>query len=157
VCITAALLDLGSLPWFLLLGAVNLIVLASIVISAETRLARGIRDDRNRILSVLARALNAKDDVHVNHADAQVLGLLSRLEAGLEAKQAASARNFGLGHLWLRLSTVGTAMVRAATSPASTDILAVLALVALRLNDVFASRLATLRPMTGPAAGLGGQ
>src|SRR5690625_7722148 len=40
VCITAALLDLGSLPWFLLLGAVNLIVLASIVVSAGTRQIR---------------------------------------------------------------------------------------------------------------------
>ena len=154
VCITAALLDPGSLPWFLLLGAVNLIVLASIVISAESRLARGIRDDRNRILSVLTRALNAKDDVHANGADAQVLGLLSRLEAGLEAKQAASARNFGLAHLWLQLSTVGTAMVLAATSPASTEILAVLALMALGLNEVFASSLEAFRQMPGLAAAL---
>src|SRR5699024_12396690 len=93
----------------------------------------------NRILSVLARALNAKDDVHVNHADAQVLGLLSRLEAGLEAKQAASARNFGLAHLWLQLSTVGTAMVLAATSPAPTEIPAVLAPMALVRSGACAS------------------
>jgi ATP-binding cassette subfamily C protein CydCD len=154
VSITAALLDPGSLPWFLLLGAVNLIVVASIVISAESRLARGIRDDRNRILSVLTRALNAKDDVHANGADAQVLGLLSRLEADLEAKQAASARNFGLAHLWLQLSTVGTAMVLAATSPAPTEILAVLALMALGLNEVFASSLEAFRQMPGLAAAL---
>jgi hypothetical protein len=83
---------------------------ASIVIRAESRLARGIRDDRNRILSVLTRALHAKDDVRTpTGADAQVLGLLSGLEADLEAKQAASARNFGLAHLWLQLSTFGTA------------------------------------------------
>src|SRR5699024_3974681 len=100
------------------------------------------------------RAPTAKEDVDANGSAAQVLALLSRLEARREAKQAASARYFGLAHLWLQLSTVGTAVVLAATSPASTEILAVLSLIALGLNEVFASSLEAFRQMPGLAAAL---
>ncbi|WP_209324708.1 thiol reductant ABC exporter subunit CydC [Brevibacterium renqingii] len=154
VSITAALLDLGSLTWFLLLAAVNLIGLACIVVPAESRLAHGIRNDRSRILSLLTRALDAKDDLHTNAADGRVLGLLAGLERSLEAKQAASARNFGLAHLWLQLSTSATAVILAVTSEAPTEIAAVLALMALGLNEVFASGLDAFRQLPALGAAL---
>jgi ATP-binding cassette subfamily C protein CydCD len=149
VAITAGLLDLGSLPWFLLLAVVNLIAVPLIVIRAESRLASGVRDDRNRILSVLTRALGAKDDLHINGADRRVIGLLAGLETSLETKQAASARNFGLAQIWLQLSTTATAIILAVTSSAPTEIVAVLALMAVGLTEVFSSGLEAFRQMPG--------
>ncbi|MGC3021654.1 thiol reductant ABC exporter subunit CydC [Brevibacterium sp. FAM 24630] len=154
VSITAALLDFGALPWILLLAGIDLIIVPIIVIRAESRLARGIRDDHNRILSLLTRALSAKDDLHTNGADDRVLGLLAASEKRLAAKQAASARNFGLAQVWLQLSTFATALVLAVTSETPTEILAVLTLMALGLNDVFASALEAFRQLPGLAAAL---
>ena len=82
VSITAALLDVSSLGWFILLGAVNLVIVPILVIQAESRLASGIREDRNRILSVLTRALHAKDDLRTNRVESRVLGLVAGLEIG---------------------------------------------------------------------------
>jgi ATP-binding cassette subfamily C protein CydCD len=154
VGITVGLLDLGSLPWFVLLAVVDLIVLPLIVIRAETRLARGVRTDRNRILSLLTRALDAKDDLHINGADGRVLGLLAAHEQSLEAKQAASARNFGIAQVWLQLSTTATAVIVAMTSGAPTEIAAVLALMAVGLGDAFASGIDAFRQMPALAAAL---
>lgn len=154
VSITAALLDFGALPWILLLAGIDLIIVPIIVIRAESRLARGIRDDHNRILSLLTRALSAKDDLHTNGADDRVLDLLAASEKRLAAKQAASARNFGLAQVWLQLSTFATALVLAVTSETPTEILAVLTLMALGLNDVFASALEAFRQLPGLAAAL---
>ncbi|WP_210602404.1 thiol reductant ABC exporter subunit CydC [Brevibacterium oceani] len=154
VGITVGLLDLGSLPWFVVLAVVDLIVLPLIVIRAETRLARGVRADRNRILSLLTRALDAKDDLHINGADGRVLGLLADHEKSLEAKQAASARNFGIAQVWLQLSTTATAVIVAVTSGAPTEIAAVLALMAVALGDAFASGIDAFRQMPALAAAL---
>ncbi|WP_166972311.1 thiol reductant ABC exporter subunit CydC [Brevibacterium atlanticum] len=154
VGITVGLLDPGSLPWFVLLAVADLLVLPLIVIRAETRLARGIRTDRNRILSLLTRALDAKDDLHINGADGRVLGLLAHYEQSLEAKQAASARNFGLAQVWLQLSTTATAVIVALTSGAPTEIAAVLALMAVGLGDSLASGLDAFRQMPALAAAL---
>ncbi|HJE77190.1 MAG TPA: ATP-binding cassette domain-containing protein, partial [Brevibacterium epidermidis] len=149
VSITAALLDVSALGWFILLGAVNLVIVPTLVIQAESRLALGIREDRNRILSVLTRALHAKDDLRTNRVESRVLGLLAGLESDLEAKQKASARNFGLAQLWLQLSTFTTAVILAASSGAPTEIVAVLSLMALGLGEVFASALEAFRQLPG--------
>lgn len=149
VSITAALLDVSSLGWFILLGAVNLVIVPILVIQAESRLASGIREDRNRILSVLTRALHAKDDLRTNRVESRVLGLVAGLESDLEAKQKASARNFGLAQLWLQLSTFTTAVILAASSGAPTEIVAVLSLMALGLGEVFASALEAFRQLPG--------
>jgi ATP-binding cassette subfamily C protein CydCD len=149
VSITAALLDVSALGWFILLGAVNLVIVPTLVIRAESRLALGIREDRNRILSVLTRALHAKDDLRTNRVESRVLGLLAGLESDLEAKQKASARNFGLAQLWLQLSTFTTAVILAASSGAPTEIVAVLSLMALGLGEVFASALEAFRQLPG--------
>ncbi|WP_062242983.1 thiol reductant ABC exporter subunit CydC [Brevibacterium epidermidis] len=149
VSITAALLDVSSLGWFILLGAVNLVIVPILVIRAESRLASGIREDRNRILSVLTRALHAKDDLRTNRVESRVLGLVAGLESDLEAKQKASARNFGLAQLWLQLSTFTTAVILAASSGAPTEIVAVLSLMALGLGEVFASALEAFRQLPG--------
>jgi ATP-binding cassette subfamily C protein CydCD len=149
VSITAALLDVSALGWFILLGAVNLVIVPTLVIRAESRLALGIREDRNRILSVLTRALHAKDDLRTNRVESRVLGLLGGLESDLEAKQKASARNFGLAQLWLQLSTFTTAVILAASSGAPTEIVAVLSLMALGLGEVFASALEAFRQLPG--------
>ena len=151
---TAALLDVSSLGWFVLLGVINLVIVPIVVIRAESRLAHGIRDDRNRILSVLTRALHAKDDLRTNRAESRVLGLLAGLESDLEAKQKASARNFGLAQLWLQLSTFTTAVILAATTEAPTEIVAVLSLIALGLGEVFASALEAFRQLPGLGAAL---
>ena len=149
VSITAALLDVSALGWFILLGAVNLVIVPTLVIQAESRLALGIREDRNRILSVLTRALHAKDDLRTNRVESRVLGLVAGLESDLEAKQKASARNFGLAQLWLQLSTFTTAVILAASSGAPTEIVAVLSLMALGLGEVFASALEAFRQLPG--------
>ena len=149
VSITAALLDVSALGWFILLGAVNLVIVPILVIQAESRLASGIREDRNRILSVLTRALHAKDDLRTNRVESRVLGLLAGLESDLEAKQKASARNFALAQLWLQLSTFTTAVILAASSGAPTEIVAVLSLMALGLGEVFASALEAFRQLPG--------
>ena len=149
VSITAALLDVSALGWFILLGAVNLVIVPTLVIQAESRLALGIREDRNRILSVLTRALHAKDDLRTNRVESRVLGLLAGLESDLEAKQKASARNVGLAQLWLQLSTFTTAVILAASSGAPTEIVAVLSLMALGLGEVFASALEAFRQLPG--------
>ena len=149
VSITAALLDVSSLGWFILLGAVNLVIVPILVIRAESRLASGIREDRNRILSVLTRALHAKDDLRTNRVESRVLGLVAGLESDLEAKQKASARNFGLAQLWLQLSTFTTAVILAASSGAPTEIVPVLSLMALGLGEVFASALEAFRQLPG--------
>ena len=149
VSITAALLDVSALGWFILLGAVNLVIVPTLVIQAESRLALGIREDRNRILSVLTRALHAKDDLRTNRVESRVLGLLAGLESDLEAKQKASARNFALAQLWLQLSTFTTAVILAASSGAPTEIVAVLSLMALGLGEVFASALEAFRQLPG--------
>nr|WP_276584384.1 thiol reductant ABC exporter subunit CydC [Brevibacterium permense] len=151
VSITAALLDVRSLVWFVLVGAVNLVIVPILVIRAESRLAYGIREDRNRILSVLTRALHAKDDLRTNRVDSAVLGLLADLEADLEKKQKASARNFGLAQLWLQLSTFTTAVILAVSTDAPTEIVAVLSLMTLGLGEVFASALEAFRQL--PALG----
>ncbi len=151
VSITAALLDVRSLVWFILVGAVNLVIVPILVIRAESRLAYGIREDRNRILSVLTRALYAKDDLRTNRVDSAVLGLLADLEADLEKKQKASARNFGLAQLWLQLSTFTTAVILAVSTDAPTETVAVLSLMALGLGEVFASALEAFRQL--PALG----
>ena len=80
--------------------------------------------------------------------------LLAASEKRLAAKQAASARNFGLAQVWLQLSTFATALVLAVTSETPTEILAVLTLMALGLNDVFASALEAFRQLPGLAAAL---
>jgi ATP-binding cassette subfamily C protein CydCD len=152
--IAAALLDFGSLKWFIALAAANLIVMPLLVIRSEGSLARGIRDDQNRILTLIARALRAKDDLRINGADARVVDMLSSLEDSLEAKQARSARIFGIAHLWLHLSTLVTAVVVASTSSAPTEILAVPALMALGLNEVFASALGAFRQLPALGAAL---
>lgn len=154
VSITAALLHVESLVWFVLLGAVNLIIVPILVIRAESRLAHGIREGRSRILSVLTRALNAKDDLATNRVDTEVIGLLAGLESDLEKKQKASARNYGLAQLWLQLSTFATAVILAATADAPTEIVAVLSLMALGLGEVFASALEAFRQLPGLAAAL---
>lgn len=151
VSITAAVLDVRSLSWFALVGAINLVIVPILVIRAESRLAHGIREDRNRILSVLTRALHAKDDLRTNRVDSAVLGLLASLEAVLEKKQKASARNFGLAQLWLQLSTFTTAVILAVSTDAPTEIVAVLSLMALGLGEVFASALDAFRQL--PALG----
>jgi ATP-binding cassette subfamily C protein CydCD len=151
VSITAALLDVRSLGWFVLVGAINLVIVPMLVIRAESRLAHGIREDRNRILSVLTRALHAKDDLRTNRVDSAVLGLLAGFEADLEKKQKASARNFGLAQLWLQLSTFTTAVILAVSTDAPTEIVAVLSLMALGLSEVFASALDAFRQL--PALG----
>lgn len=151
VSITAALLDVRSLGWFVLVGVINLVIVPILVIRAESRLAYGIREDRNRILSVLTRALHAKDDLRTNRVDFAVLGLLAGLEADLEKKQKASARNFGLAQLWLQLSTFTTAVILAVSTDAPTEIVAVLSLMALGLGEVFASALEAFRQL--PALG----
>ncbi|WP_098731222.1 thiol reductant ABC exporter subunit CydC [Brevibacterium epidermidis] len=154
VSITAALLDVSSLGWFILLGAVNLVIVPILVIRGESRLASGIREDRNRILSVLTRALHAKDDLRTNRVESRVLGLVAGLESDLEAKQKASARNFGLAQLWLQLSTFTTAVILAASSGAPTEIVAVLSLMALGLGEVFASALEAFRQLPGLSTAL---
>ena len=154
VSITAALLDVSSLGWFVLLGVINLVIVPIVVIRAESRLVHGIRDDRNRILSVLTRALHAKGDLRTNRVDSRVLGLLAGLESDLEAKQKASARNFGLAQLWLQLSTFTTAVILAATTEAPTESVAVLSLIALGLGEVFASALDAFRQLPGLGAAL---
>ncbi|WP_167196862.1 thiol reductant ABC exporter subunit CydC [Brevibacterium pigmentatum] len=154
VSITAALLDVSSLGWFVLLGVINLVIVPIVVIREESRLVHGIRDDRNRILSVLSRALHAKDDLRTNSADSRVLGLLAGLESDLEAKQKASARNFGLAQLWLQLSTFTTAVILAASTEAPTEIVAVLSLIALGLGELFASALDAFRQLPGLGAAL---
>lgn len=151
VSITAALLDVSSLVWFVLVGVINLVIVPMLVIRAESRLAHGIREDRNRILSVLTRALHAKDDLRTNRVDSAVLGLLAGLESDLEKKQKASARNFGLAQLWLQLSTFTTAVILAVSTDAPTEIVAVLSLMALGLGEVFASALDAFRQL--PALG----
>nr|WP_245395798.1 thiol reductant ABC exporter subunit CydC [Brevibacterium permense] len=151
VSITAALLDVRSLGWFVLVGAINLVIVPILVIRAESRLAHGIREDRNRILSVLTRALHAKDDLRTNRVDSAVLGLLASLEADLEKKQKASARNFGLAQLWLQLSTFTTAVILAVSTDAPIEIVAVLSLMALGLGEEFASALDAFRQL--PALG----
>ncbi|WP_166824213.1 thiol reductant ABC exporter subunit CydC [Brevibacterium limosum] len=154
VSITAALLDSGSLGWFVLVGALNLVIVPILAVRAESRLACGIRNDRNGILSVLTRALHAKDDLRTNRIDTRVLDLLAGLENDLEAKQKASARNFGLAQLWLQLNTFVTAVILAATTDAPTEIVAVLSLMALGLGEVFASALEAFRQMPGLGAAL---
>ncbi|SDS57111.1 ATP-binding cassette, subfamily C, CydCD [Brevibacterium siliguriense] len=154
VSITAALLDVSSLGWFVLLGAINLVIVPILVIRAESRLALGMREDRNRILSVLTRALHAKDDLRTNRADSTVLGLLDGLESDLEANQKASARNFGFAQLWLQLSTFTTAAILATITDAPTEIVAVLSLMALGLGEVFASALDAFRQLPGLGAAL---
>ncbi|WP_432788903.1 thiol reductant ABC exporter subunit CydC [Brevibacterium sp. K11IcPPYGO002] len=151
VSITAALLHVESLVWLVLLGAVNLIIVPIIVIRAESRLAHGIREGRNQILSALTRALNAKDDLRTNRVDTEVIGQLAELEHDLAAKQKASARNFGLAQLWLQLSTFATAVILAVSTDAPTEIVAVLSLMALGLGEVFASALEAFRQL--PALG----
>lgn len=152
VCITATLLDAGSLVWFIVLGALNLVFLPVVVIGTESALAGRIRRHRQAILSLLTRALGAKDDLRTNRADSGVLLLLEGVEDRLEAAQRASACNFGLAHLWLQLSTVSTALIIASTSSAPTEILAVLVLMAFGLNEVFASALGAYRQL--PALGV---
>lgn len=154
VGIAAALLDFGSLTWFVVLAAANLIVLPLLVIRSESALARGIRDDQNRILSLLARALSAKDDLRLNGVDSRAVDLLSALEDRLRDKQARSARIYGIAHLWLQLSTLITAVIVASTSSAPTEILAVPALMALGLNEVFASALGAFRQLPALGAAL---
>ncbi|GAA1539958.1 thiol reductant ABC exporter subunit CydC [Brevibacterium picturae] len=139
--------DPTSLPLFLVLGTLNLVLLPAIVIRSESGLAARVRTVRNRILSVLARALNAKTDLRANRADNTVLTVLSRAERELQLAQRRSSRNFGAAQLWLQLSTVATAVLIAMTSSAPTEILAVVVLMALGSADVFSQSLLAFRAL----------
>lgn len=147
VLITAWVLDPATLPVFLALGALNLVVLPAAVVRSESDLARRVRTVRNRILSVLARALNAKTDLRTNRADGTVLRVLGREEQELERVQRRSSHHFGIAQLWLQLSTVGAAVLIAMTSSAPTEIRAVVVLVALGSADVFSQSLLAYRAL----------
>lgn len=152
VLIATWVLDPQTLPMFLALGALNLAVLSAIVVRSEGRLATRTRLGRDRILSLLVRALNAKTDLRTNRADNDVLSVLGHEEEGLEFAQKSSSRNFGASQMWLQLTTVGAALLIAVTSSAPTEILAVLVLMALGLTDVFSQSLSALRQL--PALGV---
>lgn len=147
VLIATWALDPTSLPLFLVLGALNLVLLPAAVIRSESGLAARVRTARNRILSVLARALNAKTDLRANRGDNTVLMVLGREEQELQLAQRRSSRNFGAAQLWLQLSTVGTAVLIAMTSSAPTEILAVVVLMALGSADVFSQSLLAFRAL----------
>lgn len=152
VLIATWVLDPHTLPLFLALGALNLGVLSAVVIRSEGRLAQRTRMGRDRILSLLVRALNAKTDLRTNRADNDVLSVLGHEEGKLELAQQSSSRNFGVSHVWLQLTTVSAALLIAVTSSAPTEILAVLVLMALGLMDVFSQSLSALRQL--PALGV---
>ena len=142
-------LDPTSLPMILALGVLNLVVLPAAVIRSESGLAIRIRTARNRLLSVLARALNAKTDLRTNRAEGMVLTVLGREEHELQLVQRRSSHRFGAAQLWLQLSTVGTAVLIALTSSAPTEIRAVVVLIALGLADVFSQSLGAFRGLPG--------
>lgn len=147
VLIAAWALDPATLPVFLALGALNLAVLPAAVIRSESDLARRVRTVRNRILSVLARALNAKTDLRTNRAEGTVLTVLGREEQELQRVQRRSSHHFGIAQLWLQLSTVGAAVLIAMTSSAPTEIRAVVVLIALGSADVFSQSLLAFRAL----------
>lgn len=147
VLIATWALDPASLPMFVALGLLNLVVLPGVVVRSQSRLAGRIRRVRNRILTVLTRALNAKTDLRTNRAEAAVLTALEREERDLEAAERRSSRDFGAAQLWLQMTTVATAVLIAVTSSAPTEILAVLVLMALGLTDVFSQSLGAFRQL----------
>lgn len=147
VVIAAWLLDSQSVPMFLALGILNLVALPILVIRTETALAAQMRTGRNRILSLVSRALQAKTDLATNGADGRVLSWLAEAEATLEETQRASSRNFGAAQLWLQLSTVAAAVFIVVTSSAPTEVLAVVVLMAMGLGDVFSSALGAYRQL----------
>ena len=152
VVITAGMLDPSTVVLFIGIGVLNLVLLPVIVIAAESSVARRIRDERSRILGLLARALGAKDDLRANRADAAVLAALQDRESRLVRAQRASARGFGLAQLWVQLSTVATALTASLVSDAPTEILAVLVLMALGLGEIFSAALGAFRQL--PALGI---
>ncbi|MCI4010269.1 thiol reductant ABC exporter subunit CydC [Brevibacterium sp. ZH18] len=149
VVIAAWLLDSQSVPMFLALGILNLVALPILVIRTESALATQMRTGRNRILSLVSRALQAKTDLATNGADGRVLSWLAEAESTLEETQRTSSRNFGAAQLWLQLSTVAAAVLIAVTSSAPTEVLAVVVLMALGLGDVFSSALGAYRQLPG--------
>ena len=147
VLIAAWALDPASLPVFLILGGLNLILLPAAVIRSESGLARGVRTARNRILSVLARALNATADLRTNRGVGTVLTALGREEQELRRVQRRSSHHLGIAQLWLQLSTVGAAVLIALTSSAPTEIRAVVVLIALGCADVFSQSMLAFRAL----------
>ncbi|MCF2587885.1 thiol reductant ABC exporter subunit CydC [Brevibacterium sp. UCMA 11752] len=147
VLIAAWALDPATLPVFLALGALNLVVVPAAVIWSESGLAGRVRMLRSRILSVLARALNAKTDLRTNRADATVLTVLACEEQELQRVQRRSSHRFGMAQLWLQLSTVGAAVLIAMSSSAPTEIRAVVVLIALGSADVFSQSLLAYRAL----------
>ena len=147
VLIAAWALDPATLPVFLALGALNLVIVPAAVIWSESGLAGRVRKLRSRILSVLARALNAKTDLRTNRADATVLTVLAREEQELQRVQRRSSHRFGMAQLWLQLSTVGAAVLIAMSSSAPTEIRAVVVLIALGSADVFSQSLLAYRAL----------
>lgn len=152
VVIAAGMLDPSTVALFIGIGVLNLVVLPIIVIAAESSVARRARSERNGILSLLARALGAKDDLRANRADGSVLAALHFGESRLDRAQRTSAHIVGSAQLWVQLSTVGTALAASLVSQAPTEILAVLVLMALGLGEVFASALGAFRQL--PALGI---
>ncbi|MCD1285153.1 MULTISPECIES: thiol reductant ABC exporter subunit CydC [unclassified Brevibacterium] len=152
VVIAAGMLDPSTVVLFIGIGALNLVLLPVIVIATESSVARRARDERSRILGLLARGLGAKDDLRANRADAAVLAELQGHESRLVRAQRASARGFGLAQLWVQLSTVATALAASLISDAPTEILAVLVLMALGLGEVFSAALGAFRQW--PALGI---
>lgn len=152
VVIAAGMLDPSTVVLFIGIGALNLVLLPVIVIATESSVARRVRDERSRILGLLARGLGAKDDLRANRADAAVLAELQGHESRLVRAQRASARGFGLAQLWVQLSTVATALAASLISDAPTEILAVLVLMALGLGEVFSAALGAFRQL--PALGI---
>ncbi|GAA1952471.1 thiol reductant ABC exporter subunit CydD [Brevibacterium antiquum] len=147
VLIAAWALDPATLPVFLALGALNLVVVPAAVIWSESGLAGRVRMLRSRILSVLVRALNAKTDLRTNRADATVLTVLAREEQELQRVQRRSSHRFGIAQLWLQLSTVGAAVLIAMSSSAPTEIRAVVVLIALGSADLFSQSLLAYRAL----------
>ncbi|WP_231441306.1 thiol reductant ABC exporter subunit CydC [Brevibacterium zhoupengii] len=147
VLIAAWALDPASLPVFLILGGLNLILLPAAVIRSESGLALGVRTARSRILSVLARALNATTDLRTNRGVGTVLTALGREEQELRRVQRRSSHHLGIAQLWLQLSTVGAAVLIALTSSAPTEIRAVVVLIALGCADVFSQSMLAFRAL----------
>ncbi|SMX75520.1 ATP-binding cassette, subfamily C, CydCD [Brevibacterium sp. 239c] len=147
VLITAWALDPATLPVFLTLGILNLVVLPTAIIRSESSLARRVRTIRNGILSVLTRALNATADLRTNRAEKRVLTALGREEQELYRVQRRSSHHFGIAQLWVQLSTVGAAVLIAMTSSAPTEIRAVVVLIALGSVDVFTQSLQAFRAL----------
>lgn len=145
VAVTVAAIDLRGLPVVLVLAVLNLVVLPMILVRREMSLARSSHSSKERILSLLSSALEAKVDLRTNGVMQPVESELQAVEAELAGVQRRSSRNFGLAGVVIQMSTIGAAMLIVQLAEVPTSSLAVLVLMTLGLGEIFSSGLGAWR------------